>query len=183
MGDLSLTTLKASSPALAPPCFCTIHVSFALCPPRQHLCRWQQPILESLPRPPAFLALSSPGSLSCLQRKPTAAQQAHHTRLPRGGFARRSAWRVPAHVCRGHPPSPLVLGSASLSQSSETRVSPVSVLHTVLPKPAASWPAVCLLLLPLPSELTARARCGHSGGADCAFGLDWILPQELQGDV
>ena len=84
VNNFSLTVLKASSPAPAPPCFCTIHVSFALCPPRQHPCRWQQPILESLPRPPAFPALSSPGSLSCLQQKPTAAQQAHHTQLPRG---------------------------------------------------------------------------------------------------
>lgn len=84
------------------PCFCAILCFLPLCPPHQHPCRWQQPILESLPRRPLFPALSSPGSLFRLQRKPTAAQQARHTRLPRG-LCSSLAWRVPADVWQGSP--------------------------------------------------------------------------------
>lgn len=76
-----------------------------------------------------------------------------HTAAP-GAFARRSAWRVPAHVCRGRPPSPLVLGSASLSQSSETRVSPcLCAAHRSSPAPQPpGLRSVCTCFLSPPSS-------------------------------
>ena len=84
VSNLSFNRIQASSAAPAPPCFSTIRVSSALGPPHPRPCRWKQPVLKSLPRLPAFLVHSSPGPLPSSQRKPTAVQQAHHTRLPRG---------------------------------------------------------------------------------------------------